>query len=144
MKRLELIFVCILSVIVYSILLWNGTFKYYDLRIFLIGAILYWYIHRSEKGAQQRRALDWGIIRTKGKTRFILFDYVLVRGGFLSAFIILILSLKIPMSFLILYSVLPMLGVTAFAGNEVWKKCEQDYMIMILKTTAEKMRVLQN
>jgi hypothetical protein len=144
MKRIELIFVGILIVLVYSMLLWNGTLKYYDLRIFIIGAILYWYVYRSEKGAQKRRVLEWGTIRAKGKTRFILFDYVLVRGGVLSALIILILSLKIPMSLLIICSVLPLLGVTAFAGNEVWKKCEQEYMITILKTAAEKMRVLQN
>jgi hypothetical protein len=94
--------------------------------------------------AHRRRMSEWANIRLKGKARFILFDYVLLRGGSISILIILILSLKVSITLLIICSVIPLLGVSAFAGNEVWKQCEQSYALTRLKSIAEKMKILQN
>ena len=88
--------------------------------------------------------MDWKNIRIQGKTRFILYDYVLLRGGIISILFILILSLKVTISLLLLCAVLPLCGVMAFAGNEEWKQCEEQYTISNLKSVADKFKVLRN
>ncbi len=94
--------------------------------------------------AHKRRMSNWNNIRSSGKTRFILYDYVLVRGGIVFVLFILFLSLKVSIGLLIVCSILPLFGVIAFAGNEEWKQCEEQYTIATLRSVANKFKVLQN
>jgi hypothetical protein len=143
MKRttlIEIIFVFIML----SIFYWKHLFNYSSLRYGIIFSILMILIVHSEKLAHKRRLLNWEKKRIEGKKRFILYDYVLLRGGIVSTLLILVLSIKVPIDLLIICTIIPLFGVIAFAGNEEWKKCEEQYTISTLKSVAEKIKVLQN
>ena len=143
MKRttlIEIIFVFIML----SILYWKHLFSYSSLRFGIIFSIIMFLIVHSEKLAHKRRLLNWEKKRIEGKKRFILYDYVLLRGGIVSTLLISFLSIKVPIDLLIICTIIPLFGVIAFAGNEEWKKCEEQYTISTLKSVAEKIKVLQN
>ncbi len=144
MKRKSLIIQIIIALIFISIIYWKQGFSFSNFRFNLIGFIIIALIFYSEILAHKRRLLNWEKIRVQGKTRFILFDYVLLRGGIVSTLLLLILSIKVAIGLLIICTVLPLFGVMAFAGNEEWKKCEEQYTISTLKSTAEKIKVMQN
>jgi hypothetical protein len=144
MKRTSLIIQFIFAVIFFSILYWKQGFMFANLRFNLIGFIVIALIFYSEILAHKRRLLNWEKIRIQGKTRFILFDYVLLRGGIVSILLLLILSIQIKIGLLIICTVVPLFGVLAFVGNEEWKKCEELYTISTLKSVADKIKILQN
>ena len=144
MNKKRIIVNGIFSAMVLLLLVWKGVFAISDGRLYIISMIIFAYISYSEAIDQRRRILDWENIHHIGKTRFILLEYVIYRGGTISVLIILLLSLKIQMTVLLLCSVLPLLGVSAIAGNEVWKQCEEGHSAMILKSAAEKMKISQN
>lgn len=144
MKRASFIIQFIFVIIFFSILYWKQGLNFSNLRFNIIGFILIALIVYSEIMAHKRRLSNWEKIRIKGKTRFILYDYVLLRGGIVSTLLILILSIKVTIGLLIICTVIPLFGVIAFAGNEEWKKCEEQYTISTLKSAAEKIKVLRN
>ncbi|MDD8016930.1 MAG: hypothetical protein PHP42_01020 [Bacteroidota bacterium] len=131
-------------ILTYGIIVWNHALQLSDLRVTIIGLMLIGLIYYLEKMEHQRRLLHWDTIRSKGKIRFILYEYVLLRGGIVSLFIILVLSMKVTIGLLIIYSLLPLFGELVFAGNEVWKQCEEHYIISTLKSAAEKIKILNN
>ena len=137
---IEFIFVTILFALSY----WKLQFNISNFRFGLIFLILFAFIVYSEKLAHKRRMSNWKKIRSAGKARFILYDYVLIRGGIVSVLLILILSFKVSIGLLIVCSILPLFGVIAFAGNEEWKQCEEQYAIATLRSVADKFKVLQN
>ena len=145
MKRTTLIGIIIIIIMV-SIIYWNHLLNYsYSSLIYgIIFYILMTLIIHSEKLAHKRRLLNWDKKRIEGKARFILYDYVLLRGGIVSTLLILVLSIKVPIDLLIICTIIPLFGAIAFAGNEEWKKCEELYSISTLKSTAEKIKVMQN
>ena len=144
MKRkstvIQILFVAVSS----SLMLWQRIFKLSDLKFYIIVIIIVALIMYSENMAHKRRMSNWQKIRSAGKTRFILYDYVLIRGGIVSVLLILILSFKLSIGLLIVCSILPLFGVIAFAGNEEWKQCEEQYTIATLRSVANKFKVLQN
>jgi hypothetical protein len=144
MKRASLIIQVIFAIIFFSILNWKQGLNIPNLRFNIIGLIFIALIIYSEIIAHKRRLSNWANTRIKGKMRFILYDYVLLRGGIVSVLIILILSIKVTIGLLIICTVIPLFGVMAFAGNEEWKKCEEKYTISTLKSLAEKIKVLRN
>jgi hypothetical protein len=144
MKRTSLIIHLLFVIIFFSIIYWKQGFSFSDFRFNFIGLIFIALIFYSEILAHKRRLLNWEKIRIQGKRRFILVDYVLLRGGIISTLLLLILSIQIKIGLLIICTVLPLFGVLVFAGNEEWKKCEELYTISTLKSVAEKMKVLQN
>jgi hypothetical protein len=144
MKRASIIIQVIFIIIFFSILNWRQGLNISNLRFNIIGFILIALIFYSEIMAHKRRLSNWEKIRVKGKTRFILYDYVLLRGGIVSVLLILILSIKVTIGLLIICTVIPLFGVITFAGNEEWKKCEEEYTISTLKSLAEKIKVLRN
>jgi hypothetical protein len=144
MKKTSLLVQIISALIIFPILYWKNMLSVSNFRFSIIGYIIIFLIIQSERLAHKRRLLDWKNIRIQGKTRFILYDYVLIRGGIISIVFILILSLKVIISLLLLCTVLPLCGVMAFAGNEEWKQCEEQYTISTLKSVADKFKVLRN
>ncbi|MCX6121526.1 MAG: hypothetical protein NTX44_07885 [Ignavibacteriales bacterium] len=144
MKRASFIIQVIVAIVFFSILNWKQGLNYSTLRFNIIGFILIALILYSEIMARKRRVSNWEKIRKKGKTRFILYEYVLLRGGITSTLLILILSIKVTIGLLIICTVIPLFGVVAFAGNEEWKKCEEQYTISTLKSFADKIKVLRN
>jgi hypothetical protein len=144
LKRKTAIIEIIFVVILFSILYWKQVIRISDFRFYMIGVILIVLFNYSKKMAHRRRLTNWDKIRINGKTRFILYDYVFIRGGIVSTLLILILSLKVEIGLLIIFAVLPLFGVMAFAGNEEWKKCEEQFAISALKSVAEKFKVMRN
>ena len=144
MKRASFIIQVIFAIVFFSILNWKQGLNYSTLRFNIIGFILISLIIYSEIMAHKKRVSNWEKIRMKGKTRFILYEYVLLRGGITSTLLILILSIKVTIGLLIICTVIPFFGVAAFAGNEEWKKCEEQYTISTLKSLADKIKVLRN
>ena len=144
MKKTSLLVQIISALIIFTIFYWKNMLSASNVRFSIIGYIIIFLIIYSENLAHKRRLLDWKKIRIQGKTRFILYDYVLLRGGIISILFILILSLKVTISLLLLCAVLPLCGVMAFAGNEEWKQCEEQYTISTLKSVADKFKVLRN
>jgi hypothetical protein len=144
MKRKSTVIQILFVAVSTSLMLWQGMFKLSDLKFYIIALIIVSLIMYSENMAHKRRMSNWQKIRSVGKTRFILYDYVLLRGGIVSVLLILILSFKVSIGLLIVCSILPLFGVIAFAGNEEWKQCEEQYTIATLRSVADKFKVLQN
>ena len=144
MKKTSLIVQIISALIIIPIFYWKDMLSTSHIRISIIGYIVIFLIIQSERLAHKKRLSDWKNIRIQGKTRFILYDYVLLRGGIISILLILILSLKVAISLLLVVTVLPLFGVMAFAGNEEWKQCEEQYTISTMKLVADKFKVLRN
>jgi hypothetical protein len=144
MKAKSIISFCVVSAIMLAILFWQHAIHLSEFRFYGIIAILLGYVSYAESLAQKRRLLNWEIIRLNGKTRFILLDYVVIRGGSLSILIALIISIKVKITLIIICSILPVLGVIAYVGNEIWKQCEEHYSSAKLNSIAEKMKLLQN
>ncbi len=109
-----------------------------------IGAIVLILIYCFGKIIQRDRMAHWKEIRKKGKQKFILYDFVLLRGGIISLLLLLILSYAVTISIIIICSVIPLLGVCAFVGNEIWKQCEMHYSQKALKSVSDKMKVMSN
>jgi hypothetical protein len=116
-----------------------SDFRYGIVVLILIGTLFY-----SETLARNRRLNNWGEIRLQGKARFILMDYVVLRGGIISLLILLLLSTKVTIGLIILASVVPLLAAIAFVANEEWKYCEEQYVISTLKSMAENIKAIQN
>ena len=144
MKAKSIITFCVVSGVMFSILFWRHAVKLSDFRFYCIALILIGYISYNETLAQKRRMLNWETIRSKGRMHFILFDYVVFRGGTISILITIILSIKVTITLIIICSLLPLLGVMAFVGNEIWKQCEESYSLAKLNSVAEKIKILQN
>ena len=144
MKRKSTVIQILFVAVSTSLMLWQRMFKLSDLKFYIIALIIVALIMYSENMAHKRRMSNWQKIRSAGKTRFILYDYVLIRGGIVSVLLILILSFKVSIGLLIVCSILPLFGVIAFAGNEEWKQCEEQYTIATLRSVADKFKVLQN
>ena len=144
MKRKSTVIQILFVAVSTSLMLWQRMFKLSDLKFYIIALIIVALIMYSENMAHERRMSNWQKIRSAGKTRFILYDYVLIRGGIVSVLLILILSFKVSIGLLIVCSILPLFGVIAFAGNEEWKQCEEQYTIATLRSVADKFKVLQN
>ena len=144
MKRKSTVIQILFVAVSTSLMLWQRMFKLSDLKFYIIALIIVALIMYSENMAHKRRMSNWQKIRSAGKARFILYDYVLIRGGIVSVLLILILSLKVSIGLLIVCSILPLFGVIAFAGNEEWKQCEEHYTIATLRAVADKFKVLQN
>ena len=144
MKRKSTVIQILFVAVSFSLMLWQRMFKLSDLKFYIIALIIVALIMYSENMAHKRRMSNWQKIRSAGKTRFILYDYVIIRGGIVSVLLILILSFKVSIGLLIVCSILPLFGVIAFAGNEEWKQCEEQYAISTLRSVADKFKVLQN
>ena len=144
MKRKSTVIQILFVAVSTSLMLWQRMFKLSDLKFYIIALIIVALIMYSENMAHKRRMSNWQKIRSAGKTRFILYDYVIIRGGIVSVLLILILSFKVSIGLLIVCSILPLFGVIAFAGNEEWKQCEEQYAIATLRSVADKFKVLQN
>jgi hypothetical protein len=141
-KRIIIYLVCFASI--FFILVWIKKFTFSEIRLNFIILIVLVYVYYSEMIAHKRVMSDWENIRKKGKTQFILLKYVLLRGCTVSVLIILLLTLQIRMSLWLVCPFIPLLGVFAYAGNEVWNQCEERYGITRMKSVAEKMKILQN
>ncbi len=144
MKRKSTVIQILFVAVSFSLLHWQRMVNLSDLKFYIIALIIIALIMYSENMAHKRRMSNWNNIRSFGKTRFILYDYVLIRGGIVCVLLFLILSLKGSIGFLIICSILPLFGVIAFAGNEEWKQCEEQYTIATLRSVADKFKVLQN
>ena len=144
MKRKSTVIQILFVVVSFSVLHWQHMFNWSDLKFYIIAVIIVALIMYSENMAHKRRMSNWNKIRSSGKTRFILYDYVLIRGGIVSVLIILLLSFKISIGLLIVCTILPLFGVIAFTGNEEWKQCEEQYTIATLRSVSDKFKVLQN
>jgi hypothetical protein len=144
MKAKSIIIFCVVSGVMFSILFWRHAVKLSDFRFYCIALILIGYISYNETIAKKRRMLNWETIRSKGRIHFILFDFVFIRGGIISILITMVLSIKVMITLIIICSLLPLLGVMAFAGNEIWKQCEETYSLAKLNSIAEKIKILQN
>ncbi len=144
MKAKTIITYCVVTAVMFSILFWRHAIKLSDFRFYCIAAILIGYIYYTETLAQKRRMLNWETIRSKGKVYFVLVEYVIYRGGIISVLIVLILSIKITITLIIICSIIPLLGVIAFAGNEIWKQCEESYSSSKLNSIVEKIKISQN
>ena len=144
MRRSNIIIYLAVYAVSFALLLWKHVTRLSDFRYGVIGLILFGVALYWETKARENRLANWNSIRIQGKVRFILIDYVLLRGGIVSLLILLILSTKVTIGLLVIASVIPLLGGTAFVGNEEWKYCEEQYIISTLKSAAESMKAIQN
>ncbi len=115
-----------------------------DIRLYLIVLMVLAVVLYFEKIDHKRRISEWEKIREKGKLRFILLEYVLFRGCSVSVFILLLLTLKLRLTLWLVCPFIPLLGVCAYAGKEIWNHCEENYSVTRMKSLAEKMKILQN
>jgi hypothetical protein len=144
MKRKSTAIQILFVALSFLLLHWQRMVNLSELKFYIVALIVVSLIMYSEKLAHKRRISNWEKVRILGKARFILFDYVVIRGGIVSILLILILSLKISVGLMIVCSILPLFVVLAFAGNEEWKQCEEQYTIETLRSVADKFKVMQN
>ncbi|HLP14629.1 MAG TPA: hypothetical protein VK470_00145 [Bacteroidota bacterium] len=144
MKRPFWVLGIILGVIYQGFFWWKGIIQLPDLRIMIIVTIAVCYIYYSELNSQRRMIENWRTIRGQGRVRFILIEYVFLRGGGVSLVLALAISFKVTISMLIIGSILPVFGVFVWAGNEIWKSNEHLFLISTLKTVGESMSAKQN
>ena len=130
--------------ILIAALFWQHATRLADFRYGIAGLILIGLLSYSEALARKRRSANWEEIRSQGKTRFVLFQFVALRGGTVSLLILLLLSSKVTIGLIILASVVPLLAAMAFVGNEEWKSCEAQYVISTLRSTGENLKALKN
>lgn len=122
---------------------WQVTWKtLITTGIFLL-AYLWW---RMENRQHQKNLEEWGSIRRDGRTHFILWRYILRRGGV----IVLVVFGLFFKTFVLTYPVLVVLSATlllmavtlVLMGNEEWKTCEREFEILTLRRAAEQSRKL--
>lgn len=123
---------------------WQNGESLPELRFYLLSLIAMAYIYSAEMAFQRLRMKQWEETRSLGRTRFVLWDYVLLRGGGASVILLLLLSLKVTISLIVLVSVLPLLALMVIVGNIVWNDCEHQYQEAVYRATATSFAVQQN
>jgi hypothetical protein len=122
----------------------DGQINFTAIKMQLIFLAAVGVLSYAEWEAQKKRVAQWATIRKKGRARFILMDFVLLRGGIFSAVLLYVLSSKVTLGLLIVVSILPVLAVIAFAANELWKRSEEEYVVASMKMAAENIKVMRN
>ncbi|MBM4162115.1 MAG: hypothetical protein FJ217_13590 [Ignavibacteria bacterium] len=99
---------------------------------------------RVEAKAHKRHLEHWLTLRKRGKLRFVLRHYLLLRGGILFIVLFLAFYAFIRLSVLvsiILFLTFALIVLTLFwMGLEEWKSCEEECEILALRQAAEKSR----
>jgi len=144
MRRTYLIAYIVLYALSIAALLWRHATRLADFRYGIAGLILIGLLYYSEALAHKRRLANWEEIRSQGKTRFLLLEYVALRGGTVSLLILMLLSTKVTIGPILLASVVPLLAAMVFVGNEEWKSCESQFVISTLRSTGENIKALNN
>ncbi len=116
-----------------SKMLWVGS---------IVVISLFW--QRVEAAAHIRHMYTWAIRRVRGKWRFIITRYILLRGSIL--FVITMGPSYVNASLPFLFSWVTFGVVAAFVllfaylGYEEWSSCEEDFEIQALRLAAEQTR----
>ncbi len=121
---------------------WSGVVS----KVLWVGSIvvisLFW--QRAEEAAHIRHMRTWAVGRVRGKWRFIIRHYILLRGALL--FIITMVPSYLNASLPFIFSWVTMGAVAAFVllfgylGNEEWTRCEAEFEIQALRLAAEQTR----
>ena len=110
--------------------------------------IIAFFWQRIESATQKRYLESWPHHRSRGKWRFILTHYVLIRGTILFMLFAgpMLPSIKLMMStgIIILASAALLALLLMYLGHEAWTKCEQDYEVQMFRQAAEQSRVAAN
>jgi len=90
----------------------------------------------------------WPTYKARGEWRFILLHYGIVRGTILFAVaagpLLPTVSFTTATGMIIFASIIPLVLLLLYTGNETWVSCEQDYEIQILREAAERTRIGTN
>jgi hypothetical protein len=112
----------------------------------IIVVAFFW--RRIESYAHKRYLETWSNHKSGGKWRFIITQYVLIRGSALTAAVILP---AIPTLILTTYTVVIILATTAilvllliYLGHESWTECQQDNQVQVFRHAAEQSKVSSN
>lgn len=103
---------------------------------------------RIESYTHKRYMDTWAMRRLRGKSRFIVTHYVLIRGGVLFAAFVGPMFTRPPimgeMMIFILSSLAACLALMVFLGRQSWTQCEREYEVMILRGAAQRIRTANN
>jgi hypothetical protein len=112
----------------------------------IIVVALFW--RRIESLAHKRYLETWSVRKTAGRWRFIITQYVLIRGSALTAAVVVpalpTLILTTDTLFVILATLVVLVLLLIYLGYESWTECEEDYRVHLLRQAAEQSRISSN
>ena len=118
---------------------WIGRFIF-PIAILLL--VLFW--RRLETKSHKRNLQDWLRRRRQGRLRFVLLQYLLLRGGTLFVVLVLAFYASVGLSALafivLLSSFVPIFLILFWMGREEWKTWEEEFEILALRHAAEESR----
>lgn len=120
------------------------------LKIVPVGIIvvLVLFSRRIDSAMHTHYVETWPRWQTRGKWRFILVNYVAIRGGILflavgAPYIPVLEYIKYTVGIL-LFVVIAVVLMMIFLGHEEWTKCEEDFQIQMYRRAAEQSRIAGN
>lgn len=103
---------------------------------------------RIESYTHKQYMETWSVRRPRGKWRFVLTQYVLIRGGLLLIVFAGTMFTQPPITaetlMFIGFLVIAFLALMAYLGHESWNQCEREYQVQLLRGAAERIRTASN
>ena len=112
-------------------------------RMLFVGAIMFiaFFWRRIESKAHNQHLAEWDEIEARGKWRFILMRYVVLRGIVLVVILIgpalSTLRFSITAVSILVFATSLLIAILLFLGHEEWYDCDQEMRILALRQTGE-------
>ncbi|MCL4538486.1 MAG: hypothetical protein M1378_02620 [Bacteroidetes bacterium] len=112
----------------------------------ILAVAFFW--RRIESYTHKRYVEAWSVRRSRGKWRFVITQYVVIRGGLLFAVFAGPMFTQPPTTgetlAFIVFSLVAFLALMVFLGSESWSQCEREYEVQLLRGAAQRIRTASN